>query len=365
MFFELVFSTWLVVTLYVAWRLGSIPWIARRVPRWLILLVVIFLGLTYVMAFAVRRAGWPLPGRALELIGADWIGVLFLLFVTLLAADVVTGFGFCLRRFAPAIRSWAAVVGAGLAAVALVQGLRPPVVREFDVRLPGLPSARDGTVIVFISDLHLGTLVGERWLTARLAQIAALRADAIVIGGDVLEGDDESEAALLPLLARLSAPLGVWAVPGNHEHHGGGATLGALEAGGIHVLNTRWQELAPGLIVAGVDSRASHASESDPPALDAALAGRPPGAATILVSHAPSGVERVAGARVGLMLSGHTHGGQIWPFCYLVGLRFRYVAGRYDVSGMPLLVCRGTGTFGPRMRLWYPSEILRITLRRP
>ena len=124
----------------------------------------------------MRRAGWPLPARALELVGANWMGVLFLLFVTLLTADVATGFGFLFRRFAPAIRGWAVVGGAALAALALVQGLRPPVVREFDVHLQGLPSDRDGTVIVFISDLHLGTLVGERWLMARVAQMT----DAIV-----------------------------------------------------------------------------------------------------------------------------------------------------------------------------------------
>ncbi len=96
----------------------------------------------------------------------------------------------------------------------------------------------------------------------------------------------------------------------------------------------------------------------------AALAGRPPGAG-ILLSHAPTRAEEASRAGAGLMLSGHTHGGQIWPFGYLVGLRYPLLAGEYRVGGTTVLVCRGTGTWGPRMRLWHPGEILRVVLRRP
>ncbi len=366
MFFHLVLATWVVLTLYVGWRAGSVPWLARRVPRWLLMGTVALLGVSYIVARVVRQAGWPLAATVLEVLGANWIGVLFLLFVALLAADLITGCGFLAPRRAPAVRGWALVAGMMLAAIALVQGLRAPVVRDYEIAMPGLPAERDGTTIVFISDLHLGTLLGEGWLAARVAQVSALRPDAIVIGGDVLEGDDESERALLPLFRRLSAPFGVWAVPGNHERHGGGTTSNALEADGIRVLRNEWREVAPGLVLAGVEAppRDDH-SNSAASALDAAMKGRPAGAATIFVSHAPVQVQRAARAGARLMLSAHTHDGQIWPFRYLVGLEFPYMAGRYDVAGMPLLVCRGTGTFGPRMRLWYPSEILRITLRSP
>ena len=95
-----------------------------------------------------------------------------------------------------------------------------------------------------------------------------------------------------------------------------------------------------------------------------ALSGRPPGA-TVFLSHTPWETEKAAGAGAGLMLSGHTHGGQIWPFSYMVRLRYPLLGGRYDVNGMTVIVCRGTGTWGPRMRLWRPGEILRITLRSP
>ena len=85
---------------------------------------------------------------------------------------------------------------------------------------------------------------------------------------------------------------------------------------------------------------------------------------TILLSHTPWEAEKAAGAGVDLMLSGHTHGGQIWPFSLLVGLRYKLLAGYYDVDGLPVIVCRGTGLWGPRMRLWKPGEILHLTLRK-
>jgi predicted MPP superfamily phosphohydrolase len=341
------------------------PWIARHAPRWLVLGVVALLGAGYVAARAIKQAGWPGLSAVLEVIGATWMGVLFLLFVPLLVVDVVTVFGFVWRRFVPVLRTCALGVGVVLAAIALVQGNRAPVVREFEIRLPGLPVERDATTLAFISDLHLGTLVGRNWLIARIAQIAALRPDLIVIGGDVLEGDDRSELEMLPLLRRLSAPLGVWAVAGNHEHHGSGSTLDGLEAAGVRVLRNEWRQLAPGLILAGVeDRRRGWDSARDAGPIETALANRTPGGVTILISHMPADVDRAARAGANLMLAGHTHDGQIWPFRYVVRLRFPYLAGRYDVDGMPLLVCRGTGTFGPPMRLWHPGEILHVTLRR-
>ncbi len=379
MFFTLVGSAVLVMSLYVGWRSGSVPWLGPRVPAWLRATGLLLLGSSFVVAREVEGAGWPIAARMLEFTGAHWIGVLLLLFVAVLAADVVTGFGLVFRRRAGSIRGWAFVAGIGLAAAALVQGHRAPVVRDYDVRLAGLPPSRNGTVIVFVSDLHLGSLLGERWLAARIAQVSALRPDVVIVGGDILEGDSPSESRLVPVVARLGAPLGVWVVAGNHEYHGtGAAALQSLERGGFRVLRNEWRELAPGLLLAGIESRGERQEDDsagpaggaaprprsgveDP--LTPALAGRPPTAATVLVSHMPARVPEAARAGVGLMLAGHTHDGQIWPFRYVVRLQFPYLAGRYDVSGMPLIVCRGTGTFGPRMRLWFPSEIVRVTLR--
>jgi predicted MPP superfamily phosphohydrolase len=187
----------------------------------------------------------------------------------------------------------------------------------------------------------------------------------IVLAGDIVEGEDPSEAELLSSLRMLHAPLGVWSVTGNHEFDEENENQpDVLEKGGVQVLHDRWAEVRPGLVVAGVDDLTSrHRQGRTGNSIEKALQGHPAKAATILVSHTPWSVETAARAGASLMLSGHTHEGQIWPFNYVVGFTHPFLAGLYEVKGMPLVVCRGTGTWGPRMRLWRRGEIARITLR--
>jgi predicted MPP superfamily phosphohydrolase len=349
---------------YVFWRAASVPVIKRCVPRSALVVLAAALWASLFLSLYLGHDGSGALARLLELFGMTWLAVLFLSFVALLVTDLVTGFGLLLPRLALRLRGWA-LLGAGVLSVfALVQGLRPPVVREYEVRLAGLPPAMDGTVLVALSDLHLGSLLGERWLAARVAQVQALRPDIVVLLGDLLEGHGQAEGDLLADFRHLAAPLGVWAVTGNHESHGGRSiSARLLEATGFEVLHDRWAEVRPGLVLAGVDdltSRRRAGLGGDP--IRRALDGRPPGA-TILLSHTPWEAEKAAAAGVGLMLCGHTHGGQIWPFDFVTRTVYPLLGGRYEVDGMPVIVCRGTGTWGPRMRLWRPSEILRVTLR--
>jgi predicted MPP superfamily phosphohydrolase len=364
MFMTILVTAGTLLQAYVFWRAASVPMIKRCVPRWVLVALGVALWAGLFLSFYLGHGGSGAVARVLELFGMTWLAVLFLAFVALLVTDVITGFGFLLPRLAPRLRGWALLAACVLSVFALVQGMRPPVVRDYQVRLVGLPANLDGTVLVALSDLHLGSLLGERWLAARVAQVRALRPDIVVLLGDLLEGHGQAEGDLLADFRRLSAPLGVWAVTGNHESHGGRSTSARLlEATGFQVLHDRWAEVRPGLILAGVDdltSRRRAGLGGDP--IREALAGRPPGA-TILLSHTPWEAEKAAAAGAGLMLCGHTHGGQIWPFDYLTRTVYPLLGGRYEVEGMPVIVCRGTGTWGPRMRLWRPSEILRVTLR--
>jgi predicted MPP superfamily phosphohydrolase len=292
----------------------------------------------------------------------NWMAVLFLTFIPLLAIDLATLFGFLMPRLSSSLRGWALLVGVVLSVIAFFQGLRPPVIEKYEVSLPGLPDSMDGTVLVALSDMHLGSQLGERWLAARIDQVKAERPDFVVLLGDIFEGHGPPENKLIVTLKQLYAPLGIWAVPGNHEFHGGG-DMSLFEEVNFKLLRTGWAEVRPGLVLAGVDDfTARRRSGQGGNPISQALVGRPPGA-TILLSHTPWQAERAAKAGVGLMLSGHTHGGQIWPFDYMVRSRYPLLEGRYEVDGMTVVVCRGTGTWGPRMRLWRPSEILRVTLR--
>jgi len=186
----------------------------------------------------------------------------------------------------------------------------------------------------------------------------------VLLVGDIFDGHGGNPSKQLSQrLHTLTAPLGVWGVPGNHEFYGGPQTIKALEEGGVKLLRNSWAEVRPGLILAGVEEHTfSRKPEDGAGLITNALAGRPPGA-TLLLSHKPWRAEEAAADGVALMLCGHTHGGQIWPFNYLVARFFPLLAGRYTVANMAILVCRGTGTWGPRMRLWQPGEIMKITLR--
>jgi hypothetical protein len=363
-FLTIVLGVWTLMHLYAGLRLaGVLHTFAPGMRRWTWLGLGV-LWVIYPLGRFLDRAGLKAPGVGLEWLGALWMGVLFLLLAAQLAADVTTGFGLAGAALAGRARAVAAGVGLVLAGVAIAQGLRAPAVEAREVTLPGLPAARDGLRVVQVSDLHLGTLLGERWLRARIAEVQALQPDLIVVTGDLIDGDSARVEELLPLLRTLRAPLGVLAVTGNHEFYAGiDRSIELFKAAGFEVLRDRHVTVVPGLIVAGVDdltARRQFDLNGDPFA--AALDGRGEGA-TILLSHTPWRAAQAAARGVGLMLSGHTHDGQIWPFGYLVRLQYPYVGGSYDVNGMALLVSRGTGTWGPRMRLFSRSEITLITLR--
>jgi len=365
-FLIVVLSIWTLMHVYVVWRASSVPAVSAHASRWLLVATAAFLWLAYPVSRILDRSGVGLVARPLEFIGSAWLGVLFLACAALFAVDVVTlgGLGFPSR--APMVRGWGLVAACVLSVVALAQGLRAPAVVDYEVTLPGLPAGRDGLVLVEISDLHLGTLIGGGWMDRLVSRVEAMKPDLVVVDGDLIDGNVGRVEPLLSGLKRLRAPLGVFAVTGNHEVYAGlDRSVKLLEEAGYVVLRDRWVEAAPGLILAGVDDLTARRQFGlgDHP-VEKALSGRPPGA-TVFLSHTPWQAERAAELGAGLMLSGHTHDGQIWPFGYLVQFTYPLMGGRYEVGGMTAIVCRGTGTWGPRMRLWRPSEIVRITLRAP
>jgi hypothetical protein len=349
---------------YVFWRLASVPLVSRYVSLHLLIGAGVLLWAIFFIGRVFGHSGSGALAATTEFFGMLWMGTLLLLFIPLLAADFLTLFGLLLPRFAPSIRGWALVAGAVLSITALVQGLRPPVMQNYEVRLAGLPRAMDNTVLVAMSDLHLGSQIGKRWLAARVAQVKNERPDLVVFLGDLFEGHGEPEKELLSILRGLSAPLGVWGVTGNHEFHGGSKrNTRFFDEAGIRLLRNCWEQVRPGFILAGVDDlTAKYRAGRGGDFISQALSERPPGA-TILLSHTPWETEKAARAGAGLMLCGHTHGGQIWPFSYLARRTYPLLEGRYEVDGMPVIVSRGAGTWGPRMRLWRPGEILRLTLR--
>ncbi|MFO7604722.1 MAG: metallophosphoesterase [Desulfurivibrionaceae bacterium] len=365
MFGLILISIVTIFHLYVFWRVGSVSFIKDRIPLktlaagGIILWSLFFLGRVY-----GHTGGGPIAA-GLEFIGMTWMATLFLLFTTFLVADLFTGFGFFLRSRVPRIRGAALVAGLILALFGMIQGMRPPLVTDHQVALPGLPSELAGLKMVVVSDLHLGSQLGGKWLSGIVGRVLKEKPDLILLVGDIYEGHERPSGEILSAMRKLNAPLGVWAVLGNHEFYGGPEVIDALiDDSGLTVLRNSHVEIRPGLVLAGVESGGRHRlPENGAETLGQALPLNSP-EPVILLSHKPWQVEEAAALGADLMISGHTHNGQIWPFGYLVKRMFPYLAGRYRVNGMTLLVGRGTGTWGPRMRLWLPGEILKVILVR-
>ena len=363
MFGIILISVCTLMHIYVFLRAATVPFVAQHIPLKVFIGASVILWVIFYFGRIFGHGGTGLLAVILEFSGMTWMAILFLTFIPVLALDILTVFGFLMPRLSPSLRGWALVLGGLLSLIALFQGLRPPVVRNYEVQLRGLPDNLHGTVIIALSDLHLGSQIGERWLKRRVSQVMALKPDLVVLLGDIFEGHGPSEKGLIKTLRRISSPIGVWAVAGNHEFHGQRRGISMMEEANFQVLRNHWAEIRPGLILAGVDDLTSgrRANQESDPVMQA-LAGRPPGA-TVLLSHTPWQTEKASKAGVGLMLSGHTHGGQIWPFGYLVKQKYPLLAGIHEIEDMTVIVSRGTGTWGPRMRLWHPGEILRVTLK--
>jgi predicted MPP superfamily phosphohydrolase len=239
-----------------------------------------------------------------------------------------------------------------------------------EVPIAGLPPALEGYSIAQISDVHVGPTIKRAYLNAIVNRVNALKADAIAITGDLVDGSVRRLALHTEPLARLSARDGTFFVTGNHEYYSGAEEwiaemrrLGLTVLINEHVVRERG---GAGLMIAGVADFTAHhfnpAHRSDP---HAAAAGAPAHVQVrVLLAHQPRSAEVAAQAGFHLQLSGHTHGGQFFPWNLFVPLQQPFVAGLDRVRGMWVYTSRGTGYWGPPKRFGAPSEITLVRLVR-
>lgn len=257
----------------------------------------------------------------------------------------------------------------GASAVALRSALTGPVVTHVAVRLRRLPHAQAGTTIAQISDLHVAPLLGRDYVARVVARTNALQPSLIVITGDLVDGTVEQLRDAVAPLAELRAPHGVYFVTGNHEYYSGvDPWIAELTRLGVRVLRNERVTIgdaAASFELAGIDDwTAASFGGGHGANLAEALRGHDPARELILLAHQPKAIYEAAELGVGLMLSGHTHGGQIWPFGYLVKLAQPYLAGLAQHGATQIYVNRGTGYWGPPMRLAVPPELTLLELQR-
>jgi hypothetical protein len=216
--------------------------------------------------------------------------------------------------------------------------------------------------------MHLGPERGGDWTRQVVALTNEAQPDLVAITGDLIDGTVEELAADTAPLNDLKAPSGVFFVTGNHEYFNDTAAwLAHLPSLGMRILHNERVPIERGgdaFDLAGVDDQSGRRYAPDHGTdIPKALAGRDPTRALVLLAHQPKVADEAAAHGVGLVLSGHTHGGQIWPWSYVVRLTQPYLRGLHDHHGTKIYVSDGTGFWGPPMRLGTTAEVTLVTLR--
>jgi predicted MPP superfamily phosphohydrolase len=340
---------------------------------WLVLSVcVIPLGM---MARSIKRQ--PLGDR-LAWVGLLAMGFFSSLLVLTFVRDLALASLLTVDAIWPhtvAIGSWRTGSAAAVPLLALLSTLvglfnarRRARVVTIEVPIDDLPPALDGFTIVQISDIHVGPTIKGRYVDAIVDAVNRLKPDLIAVTGDVVDGTVPQLTRHTQPLSRLSARHGAFLVTGNHEYYAGAnAWIAEFRRLGLNVLLNEHvivdHDGARAVIAGVTDYSAGHHDplhRSDPVA---ALAGAPGDVLIkVLLAHQPRSAEAAAAAGFTLQLSGHTHGGQFFPWNFFVRLQQPYTAGLARLDGLWVYTSRGTGYWGPPKRLGAPSEITRVRL---
>jgi predicted MPP superfamily phosphohydrolase len=361
--------------------LFGIPWwtVALAGTRWptgwvmaLTILFVAALGALptfMVIGHGRRHRDWA--ARA----GDTLLGVIWVLFAWAVLGNLAR-LGLVMAGVPDPARS--RIVAVGVAVISLVlllwgyaEAMRVSRVRRVDVTIPRLGAGLDGARVVLITDTHYGPINRARWSAGVVAVVNSLDADIVCHTGDIADGTVAERREQAAPLGDVRARLARTYVTGNHEY------LSEAQGWLDHMRDLGWQPLhnrhivverdGARLVVAGVDDRTAASSPLPDHQADhtAALDGADPDLPVLLLAHQPKQVDAAVAHGVDLQISGHTHGGQIWPFHYLVRLDQPVVQGltRHG-DRTQLYTSRGTGFWGPPFRIFAPSEITLLTLRR-
>ena len=360
--------------------LVGVPWLTllgpgTHWPAWVtaigsLALAAVFVGVPAGMYFGHGRR--HIDGAAA--LGDTLLGVAWVLFTWSVLGQLAR-IGLVLGGVDDPARSRIVAVGvlavsATLLAWGYVEAMRVPRVRRLDLTIPRLGPDLDGLRVALITDTHYGPIDRARWSAGVAERVNELDADIVGHVGDIADGVVAQREAQAAPLATIGARLARVYVTGNHEY------FSEAQEWLDHMRDLGWDALhnrhivvrrgADALVIAGVDDATARSSRLAGHGTDlaAALAGADPDLPVLLLAHQPKQVPDAVAAGVDLQVSGHTHGGQIWPFRYLVRLDQPVVHGlsRHG-ERTQLYTSRGTGFWGPPFRVFAPSEITLLTLR--
>jgi predicted MPP superfamily phosphohydrolase len=355
------------------------PW--RQVATW----AVVVLGASIPLAMILGRALPFQVTRIATLLPYIWMGMWFLTIAMLASIDLIKLIAFLIKKatvggaliadparrvaLARILAGAVGVAAAGLTGFGVSRALGKITIRRIEVTLPKLPRALDGFRIAQITDLHIGLTLGRDWLERVIGEVLGLKPDLIAVTGDLVDGTPERLRGEIEPIARLTAPHGVFFVTGNHEYYSGVRPwMSELEGLGLRVLRNERVSIerdGSSFDLAGVDDQNGGRMEPDHGTdLRAALEGRDSDRELVLLAHQPLVIDEATERGVGLVLSGHTHGGQIWPWNHLARLQQPYISGLHHHDDKTwIYVSEGTGFWGPPVRLGTRCEVTEVILR--
>ncbi|HWB80127.1 MAG TPA: metallophosphoesterase [Nannocystaceae bacterium] len=262
-----------------------------------------------------------------------------------------------------------ALGGAAITGYGMMRAFTPAEITEHELVIPKLPKNLEGFTIVQLTDLHVGPFIRRKLIDRMVEQANELAPDLVVVTGDLVDGSVPRLGDSVAGLANLRGRFGTFFVTGNHDYGSGDVEWCAfLESLGLGVLRNRRVEIGDdggSFDLLGVDDWGGgrrHGRKGYD--LEAAIAGRDPERAAILLAHQPANFATVAARGLDLQISGHTHGGQLFPMTALVGLGFPYTRGLYREGDAQIYVSRGCGFWGPPARVGSPPEIAKLVLVR-
>jgi len=335
----------------------------------------------------------PAPGLAATLgwVSLPWMALAGLVFVVLVAIDGMRLLGRIVevgrrsvaraatrsalapslsrRQFLTRATGGAALaLGSGSVVTGMAEARGDHEVVDVEVQLAKLPRALDGFTIVQLTDLHTGMTIDRAFVQRVVDHANRLSPDLVALTGDLVDGKVADLRDDIAPLGQLRARHGVFAVTDNHVYYAGADPwIAEITRLGARYLRNQRVEIGDGAAsfdLAGVDDYSADHWPGHGEDLPGALAGRDPARALVLLAHQPRQVRHAVRHGVDLQLSGHTHGGQIWPWHYIVRMQQGgLLAGRYELGGTQLYVSRGCGYWGPPVRLLARLEITRVILR--
>lgn len=377
LFFVTVFAVWGGTHVYLYYRIKRLIGAGPEARPWLIAALAL-LASAYFLARGLDAWLGREAALALYWPGSLWMGFAALLVAALAVYEVAVTVPTAiagrahgsLPGWAIAARTWGLRAAFAVAAIGLAWGtartLAGPSLRTVEIALPGLPAAMDGFRLVQVTDIHQGELVGPAYQARIDAAVARADADLVVITGDLTDEPPERARGGLERLAAMQSRRGPIAVTGNHERYAGGeAIVRAMRAAGLDTLRQEHRVIDGGLVIAGIDDPAflEGGRKGMPDAIRRALDGAPSGLPVVLLSHQPLALEAAAAQGVDLMLTGHTHGGQMPPFQWLNRLAYPVISGAARIGDMQLFVSNGAGWWGPPVRVFADPEVVRFVLR--